>query len=248
MNQQEEIEKIDRYLSKDMTERERESFEEQLLKDKELKRSVEMQKDIYQGIDFHFQENLKNRLQKEEKNPSGLDTRKQGTQRWLSPVIRVAASLALLLGAGYWYLASQVSPEELFAANYQPYPNIVNPVERSGALPQDQLGRAMIAYEKGNYKDAIESFEQQFDTLEPSYNFYLALCLLEVGESERAAATLEKVVISQNETFYLPALWYQSLAYLKDHQTQMAQQTLEKLLKQENSTYHDRAQKILDQL
>jgi len=245
---QEEIEKIDRYLSRDMTEHERKAFEKQLFQDDELKRSVEVQRDIYLGINFHFQESLKNKLQKEETNPSGFDTRKQGNQRWLIQAMSVAASLTLLLGVGYWFLNSQVTPEDLYAANYQPYPNIVNPVERSGALPQDQLGEAMMAYEQGNYEAAIETFEKQFDTLKPSYSFYFALCLLEVGESKRAAATLEEVVTSQDETFYLPALWYESLAYLQDHQTQKAQQTLETLLEQENSTYHDRARKILDQL
>ena len=247
MNQQ-EIKKIDRYLSGDMTEREREAFDEQLLQDETLKLSLEMQKDIYQGIDFHFQADLKNKLQQEEESASGFSTRKLGKQRWLSQAMIVAVSLALLLGVGYWFVASQVSPEELYEAHYQPYPNILNPVERSAALPQDELGQAMMAYEQGNYEAAMETFQQQFDALEPSHKFYLALCLLEVGESKRAAATLQEVTHSQDDTFYLPALWYESLAYLQDQQTQKAQQILEKLLEQENSTYHKRARKILDQL
>lgn len=245
---QEKTDKIDRYLSGDMTPEERQTFEAALQQDAELRQAVNLHEDIHQGINYHFQTDLKNRLKLEEKEASRQGQSHLGNRRWFTIVLGVAASFALVLGAGYWYIASQISPTELYYAHYQPYPNIINPVERSGTAPQDQMGRAMMAYEKGRYDVAITLFEQKGNDLETPYKFYLALSLLEVGESGRTVNLLEEVVASDDETFFLPALWYQGLAYLRAKRTEEAREVFNQLLDQKNSTYHPRAKEILERL
>jgi hypothetical protein len=247
MNQN-ETDKIDRYLSNEMSSQEREAFERELQNSDALRNALSLQQDIYHGIDFHFQSDLKNRLKREDKSDILPRQQKNGGQRWLPVLQGVAASLVILLGAVYWYNSSEVSPTDLYYANYQPYPNIINPVERSGTAPKDLMTRAMQAYERENYDIAIALFEQRAKQLEPSYKFYLALSLLGVGESGRTVALLDEVISSNDQTFLLPSLWYQGLAYLRANKEKEAHRVLNQLLEHDNSTYHSRAKKILEKL
>lgn len=248
MKKQEETEKIERYLLGAMQAEEKQAFEEEVRRNADLRLALELQQDIHRGISYHFQSDLKGMLQREEGDMANPRQGRHPGQRRFLLALAVAASFVLLLLAGYWYIASQQTPTDLYYAHYQPYPNIINPLERSGAAPTDPMARAMLAYEQANYDVAISLFEQQAEQLTPAYKFYLALSLLEVGESSRTVALLEEVAASENESLFLPALWYRGLAHLKANRTDEAREVLNQLLEQDDSTYHPRAMEILEQL
>jgi tetratricopeptide (TPR) repeat protein len=244
MYQEENEDQIERYLSGEMSEKEEADFEKKLASDAPLREAVYLQRDLINGINFHFSSELKTRLNKAS---ASEEPPKKSSGRWFYGVLGLAASFLLLVLIGYWYLSSHTSPSDLYAANYQPYPNIINPLERSGAMPEGNLDRAMIAYEQGKYEEAISLFRQE-EPLESNYQFYLALSLLEQQQAAEAIGLLDQVIDSNNEMLLLPAHWYQGLAYLKNQQPDEAESVFSKLHKEDSGTYGPRAKEILDQL
>lgn len=243
----EEFNQIDQYLSGEMKSQERLAFEARLAEDAELRRKLELQRDLLAGMDYHYSLELKKKLQAGDTPVSSSP--KSGKSRPLFPwVVGIAATFLLLLLAGYFYVSSTTSPTDLYAANYQPYPNIINPLERSGAMPEDTKSRALIAYEKGAFEKAIRLFQEAEGPLSPGHHFYLGLSYLEIGNQNQAIARLQKVIESEDQTFYLPALWYQGLAYLSAQEVEAAEEVLKKLTEEEDSTYYERAQEILSDL
>ena len=105
----------------------------------------------------------------------------------------------------------------------------------------------MIAYDKGNFQEAIQLF-QQMEMLPTGHRFYLALCYMEIGDTGKAISQLEQVVNDENETFYLPALWYQGLAYLSAGEVTEAEKVFLRLTEEEDSTYYTKAREILSDL
>lgn len=245
----EENDNIDRYLQDNMPTQERLAFEVRLREDADLQRKLNLHKDLMAGMDYHFSIDLKKKLQAREASthspPTKSTTKSRALFGWIAGI---AASFLLLIAAGYFYVSSSTSPTDLYASYYHPYPNIINPVERSGTMPDDPLSRALIAYDRGAFEEAIRIFKETEETLSPGHHFYLGLSYLEIGNQDQAIAQLEQVIESQDETFYLPALWYQGLAYLSAQEPEAAEEVLEKLLQEEDSTYYRQAQEILSDL
>ena len=244
MHQEENEDQIERYLSGNMSEQDQADFEKKMESDAQLREAVYFQRDLISGINFHFNSELKTRLKKAS---ASVEPPKKSSGRWFYGVLGLAASFLLLMLIGYWYLSSHTSPSDLYAAYYQPYPNIINPLERSGAMPEGSLEKAMIAYEQGNFEEAVALFRQE-ETLESNFQFYLALSLLEQQETTEAISLLDQVIDSDNETLLLPAHWYQGLAYLKNQQPNEAERVFNTLKGQDSGTYGRRANEILDQL
>lgn len=241
-----ETDLADRYYRGELSSDERREFERQMEQDAELKKKVLLHKDLLEGIDYHFSQGLKSKLQQADQGSESVTKGVKHRHLWKG--LGVAASVLFLFLLGYLLLDQQASPEEVYQAYYQPYPNIINPVERSAGQTEDDLSTAMRAYEQGRYQDAIALFEQQFDELSPSYRFYLALSYLETDQNQQALKLLEEVEKIGDETFYLPSLWYQALANLAAGKTEEAQMVLQKLIHAGDNTYSSKAEEIVDAL
>ncbi len=248
----EEAENIDRYLRDEMSTSERLAFESKVSQDAALQRELDLHRDLMAGMEYHYNASLKRKLQAREEasTPTHTPVAKPASRgrRFFLVSMGIAATFLILFIGGYFYLSSTTAPTEFYYAYYQPYPNIINPVERSGVMPEDTLARALIAYERGDFQQAIQMFQEAKNELSPGHQFYLALSHLESGNQLSAIEHLQEVIIAQDDTFYLPALWYQGLAHLAAQQPEEAKEVLGKLLEEEDSTYYAKAQKILSEL
>lgn len=215
---------IQRYVAETLTKPQMEEVARRMEVDAEFKAEVDDYKLIASGIKISEKQQLKERLKAiEHKNVSKGKSFK---------VWRIAASIALLIGLGIFYVfLTSNSTENLYASNFEPYPNTLQPVVR------DTPGNpAFIAYEAGNYDTAISEFEILLQNKNDSdIQFYLAMSFLNSGAFGKALDNLKS--LSTSNTRYLAQVhWYSALAYLKEGDKTLALQSL-KTLEKLNSTY-----------
>ncbi|MEQ9443481.1 MAG: tetratricopeptide repeat protein [Cyclobacteriaceae bacterium] len=240
---------IDRYLSQDMSLQERTAFEQRIKEDKVLQQEVALQQDIAAGIHLFGGESLKKQLQAVEDEGRVVsfppkDQKKGGTNYlWLG----IAASLSALLIVAILVFNRNEDPQTLYAAYYEPYPNVVNPAERSEGLPTDAAGQAMYYYEREEFEKAITLFTQESALDDQAYQFYLGVSYLGVQQAEEALTTLQPLLQDEQSAFYEPALWYTGLAQLQANQPEQAQEIFKKVVGLEGD-YTVEAQALLDKL
>jgi len=244
---------INGYFEDTLSENERAEFDRLLQADAEF------------AAEFEFQKELKSALKKEERQKikslfSNLGTetlvdlhdgRTQKPERkvisirsWL-----VAASIIFLLGIGSWllfYNTPDLNTDQLYAANFVPYENVVHPIER-GAQLEDLKTRAFTAYENANYGLALELFKElQVQHNDPYIVFYEAIVLMQLDNHEEAIPLLEGY-IEDNGQLKDRATWYLALAYLKQNDITESKIQLGKLVEM-GSFKVKTAKALLDEL
>ena len=218
---QEEFERIERYLTGIMDEGERSDFEAALKADDNLSRQVEEARVLFQAVE---EQSLRNKLEDfHEELSSGQPQLKSNKSIEKSSFnikyLAIAASLALLMGFGYWLLFGQMSADEkLFAQYFKPDPGLITPMSTTSDY---EFYRGMVDYKQGNYDMAIARWntliEQnpENDTL----NYFLGISYLAQDENEKAIAYLSKAVKSPNSIFINESWYYLGMAQLKEGNT-----------------------------
>ncbi len=189
---------------------------EDILKDKELLAVID------QSVELDFKAQL---MQFEEENPT--PERKPFP---IIPIVAVAASLVvLLIGALVFRAEKARSSEELFAAYFDSYPNVVHPLTRSGEEQPDVYDRGFSAYEAHSYEDAADLFSEVEGF---KYPVYLAISHLgsEPPRAEKALKLLKKLELQTDITH-----WYAALAYLELNRLDAALQELSLIKKDERA-------------
>ncbi len=244
---------LDRYLRDEMNEQERRAFEEQLGTDDTLTEELDLQRDTVEGIRLDGSQALKRRLQAVEAElatpaPAAVDDKKTN-RRFLMTWVAVAASLLTVVLLGYlFFIPPTSSPEELYVAYYQPFPNLINPAQRSVEVEEATvLGRAVRAYDEQQYAEALTLFEEGNALSDPSYTFYYGASYLALDQPEQAIPLLERLVQQKTGLFYEPGLWYLALAHLKANDPEAARPYLQTLAEQEGD-YAREARELLEEI
>jgi tetratricopeptide (TPR) repeat protein len=219
------IENIESYLSGNMTDVEKQLFEEKLLKDDSLKSEVLNFKMAQDAILAKGRESIKTSVntafetsQKTNKPKTKIFT----LQRIISSVAAVfilAVSTFIL-----WPENQSFSPEELFTSYYEVpvLPNV-----RSGeGSSLDVWNRTISFFDEGNYSDYIKTItpvlnSNEFEFRNEGYLF-LGLSQLELENFSEAISAFENVssISSSGED----ADWFTALAYLKIKNLEEAQE------------------------
>ncbi len=240
-------------------------FEDTLSEDQRAEFDRLLQSDAEFEADFEFQKELKSALKKEERQKikslfSNLDTEtlvdsEDGrTKKIETKVISirawlVAASVILLLGFGSWLLFfnnPDLNTDQLYAANFVPYENVVHPIERGEQL-EDLKTRAFTSYENANYSLALELFKElQVQHNDPYIAFYEAIVLMQLNNHQEAIPLLEGYIENDGQ-LKDRATWYLALAYLKQNDVTESKTQLEKLVEM-GSFKEEAAEALLDEL
>ncbi len=238
MNKEELLHK---YFLDELTSEEETMFTTLLEDDEEFKTQFEFEKSVQRVIKHNKRVDLKKKIQGFEEESKNVKKGKIINWKPLS----IAASIAVIISLGV-YMYNTVfnqSTEELFASNYEKYPNTVSPIVRSGTEPQTPEQIAFEAYETDNDTKAIELFMGLKEKPYPEYiDFYLAQSYLKEDQLLNAITQFQKV-ISANNQFSSPSKWYLALAYLKNKEIQKATATLETIVEKEG--YKSKAAKVL---
>lgn len=246
-------EDLDRYLLDTMDTSEKRAFEQQLAADTALADAVALHQDTIAGIQLDSSQALKKHLQEVEASLAGEEQppltteRKKTIQRPLITWLALAASLLTVMLLGYLFLPD-TSPEAMYVTYYQPYPNLINPAQRSAEIQEETvLERAMRAYDSQQYIQALALFEQGDAFSNPGYTFYYGVSYLGINQPEKAIPLLERVANEQDSLFCNPARWYLALAHLKANNTTAALPYLKQLASTEGD-YVREAKELLEEL
>jgi tetratricopeptide (TPR) repeat protein len=124
------------------------------------------------------------------------------------------------IAVGGWVTSSilshkDIDPTKLFLENFEPYP-AYRAVRSGSELNSDGvIFKAMLAYQNGDYQNAIIDFKQIVEG-NPNSNtikFYLGISYMELYDFENARVNLMSVAES-NSLFKEQALWYCGLCFL----------------------------------
>lgn len=208
------------------------------------------------AADFEFQKELKTSLKKEERRElkAMFKTLEKKETKPETKVIRmrpwlVAASVAMLVGIGSWlffFNSPEVNTDQLYAANFTPYDNVVHPIERGNQM-EDLKTKAFTAYEEKEYSTARDLFKElQTKQTDDYIKFYEAIVLMQLNKHQAAIPLLQNYRNGNGELIDR-ATWYLALAHLKTNELTKCRAEL-KLLIQKNSFKADAAKVLMEQL
>lgn len=232
---------IEKFIQKRLSVEEGRTFDELLEKDDNFKKEVQLHVNLKKAIekedDFNFRSLITN-IESKANNPR----QRKLLLRWL-----VAASIVVLLGLTYFLtFEKKVSSDELFISYFEPYRNVIQPIQRNGNQ-QNEKETAFMAYEYREYEKAIPLFSQLYTiTKEPHYLFYKANALLRLERANEAVPLLIDH-LKTNDSLTEKSNWYLALAYLKLEDMINAKLSLEKVLSE--GKYKTReAEKLLKEI
>jgi len=238
---------IDKFFSDTLSDKESALFNKLLQEDPEFKEEFKFQKDLKKALQQNKRETLKATLQGFEK-----DLKKKKSiftiRTWLA-----AATVIILLGIGslIYNLNSSDDPKKLYAEYFEPYRNIVHPVER-GENDGSIESKAFQAYENGDFYKAINLFNS-IETIEEENNdyidFYKAISFMALNKSKEAIEILLPIATEVEKGDYdlsQKANWYLALAYLNSNEIEKAKSQLYMISHDEAFTFKkDEATEIL---
>lgn len=214
---------IDKYVQNKASAEELEEIRRLLVDDAAFKRELSFQMGLREAIKRTEGSEIKQYLK-------GLDQKSTGTRRF--PLLwRVAAVLVLVGGlAAGWFFNIGPNYERLYAENFEPYPNVVAPLVRSGSLQDSQLKEAFRYYDTEDYTRAAAAFKAAYDNDQiGSANFYYAISVMADGKIDRAIIALEDPDWQIPENYQEATYWYLGLSYLKLGNKESARMYLEKV-------------------
>lgn len=238
---------IEKFLENQLSDKEKVLFDRWMAEDSSFKKEVSFQQNLKKAIQSKNQDDFKILIGKIENEIDSKEVKKNRKfpTKWL-----VAASflflfaLSFLLQNKYHY-----DPEVLFNQNFQPYRNVIFPINRGieNNPQQDKKLIAFRAYENGNYQKAVTYFSELYEnTHEPYYLFYKANALLKLNKPKEAIPLL-KEHLQTNDTLKNKSNWYLALAYIKSKDTQDAKEQLRKIIASKSYNYQ-KAKKLLKKI
>ncbi len=217
---------IDKFFNDTLSDKEATLFNKLLQEDSEFKEEFRFQKDLKKALQLNKRESLKATLQGFEK-----DLKKKKSvftiKTWLA-----AATVIILLGIGSLIYNSfgNDDPKNLYAEYFEPYRNIVHPVER-GENDGSIETKAFQAYENGDFYKAINLFNS-VESLEEDDNyidFYKGISYLALNKNKEAIEILLPIATEIEKGDYdlsQKANWYLALAYLNANEIEKAKSQL----------------------
>ncbi|WP_044403171.1 tol-pal system YbgF family protein [Lacinutrix sp. Hel_I_90] len=232
------------YFSNTLTEAQRLEFNKRLETNTEFNAEFEFESNLKRAIKHETNASLKTKLKGFESTVKAKDkSRKVSVFNW-----KIAASMVFLLGSSWFAYTTffGVDYNDLYAANFQEYPNTEYAITRSDSMDSPER-KAFVAYEAGDYENAVKAFERINTAHKKAYHqFYIAQAYLKLGKADKAKALL-KAIVSENEKFSGESQWYLALIALKEKDKVEAIKQLSKLT--ENYGYNkSKAETLLNQL
>lgn len=244
---QHDIELIQRYLDREMTDEEKKELEFRLKEDQGLQSLYREQKELIEGIRYHH---LTGKLDQLRSLEAALPpVQYNGTSFLLSrygKALAVAAALALVT-ISYLLINRPEDPADLYTAYFEPYPNVFEPTQRAAEESSDIRTTAFHEYDRGHFAEAAVLFEKLLsDKKEPEILLLLGNANLMINQDE-AAKNNFLTLIRDFDQLDEQAKWFLSLCYLKQGDVQKAK-TIWEELGDPKITYSEKARKLLHQV
>ncbi|KAA1247513.1 tol-pal system YbgF family protein [Aquimarina sp. RZ0] len=212
----EQEERIDKYLKGELTQNEKDQFDDLLKNDPAFRSDVTLLKDLKVVSGIEDREELRKSMKTFE---TKIDTKENKVISLFGKYkkILVAASILLLVAIGSitFLRPFALDTNKLYASNFEPYKNVVTPIIRGENTEENEV-MAFASYESENYKLAAAQFETLFETTKrPYFLLYQANALMAIDDAKKAIPLLEQH-IKLNDQLAERGKWYLALAYLKE--------------------------------
>jgi tetratricopeptide (TPR) repeat protein len=241
-----DLEILENYYEGRLSFSEKEAFEKLVTSDAEV--ATDLQNYILSrtAIASASKERLKNHLIENGKNLQLSDQRKTPFTRYLA----IAASIAILVGLGWVIFRSlhhQKSTEEIYLSYYQ-RPDINEFTVRGEDNDSGQLfwAQGLDYYANHKIEMAVKEFNKMIQmnkavSASKAY-FMLALCYMEMNDTQRAIQTFGRV--SDQSNFVYMKQYYSALCLIKLDKKKEASDLLLKIAKDQNHPYRKNAIRI----
>ena len=202
---------IEKFLLDQLSSEEKDIFESRL-QDPDFSNELEIQADLMAALKSKGRDQIKSDLVEIENRIAKPGAEISQPKIRLGRIFAIAASISIIFFAWYFYQGKTPQEEQLFAKYFEPYPNLVNPIDKSIGQPPSQ-GDPFRLYELEKYVEAIQQFGLDTSKSEAVY-FYKGLSELALGNASEALSDLE-LIRDKGGTYYTTAQWYKALANLK---------------------------------
>ena len=227
----ENLDLFDRFFQHQLSESEKIDFENRLQNDEHFRKSYTEYKTIAEGVEFAAGQSLKHELQKHELKQKRINSPLTLVYKIAAGIIIVAATTYLLFD-----LNSTSTTTELYAVYYSPYPNIIDPLNRSESNDDKSIFQL---YEAKEYAEVIVKIDNA--SKNDADQFYLGQSYMAIGNIQSAIESLKKV--EETSDFFEISQWYLALCYLNSNQTEMLQDRINMLI-ENNGDYADKARRL----
>ncbi len=246
MENQRDQELILKYIDKEATVEEVAEVERRLLSDPELQKMHNEYKNLPAGIRYHELTARLEQLRALEKALPPVEIETPMMRMYKSPGTWLATAAVIALAAISFVLFNGESNADLYAKNFEPYPNVFEPTQR-GENTSDKRATAFAMYEQGNYERAATLFTELLaEKKEPELLLLLGnsnMSLDRIDEAKNNFLTL----IHDFDGLDEQAKWFLSLCYLKSGEREQAKLIWEEL-GDPKITYSDKAKRLLKEV
>ncbi len=165
--------------------------------------------------------------------------------RWLRPLIAVAASILLFFSLRTLFFSSGPSVSELADASYEAP---VSLVERNGEGPLPApLRQAFIAYSNREWANAAGQFEASANGPEANTaNYYRAHCYYQLSRFEDAGNLFSDLL--EDPRYGQQAQWFSAICLLKRDLAKAAEEQLGEIASNPGHFYRGKARALLEKL
>lgn len=239
------FEKMEDYIHGNLSVTEREQFEADMATDEQLREEVELHRQLISSVETESLRQLLDQIH--EKNfESEVQVVSMPRRRSFFPMA-IAASVALLILAGWWIFNLQTSsPESVYAAYFTPAEGLPTTL---GYSTNTDFAEGMVSYKLEEYAEALEYWQPllEVDPTNDTLNYYVGVTFLANEQPDSAIDYLTTVVSGEQSSFRTSAQWYLALAYLKTDQGEQAKPLLEDLANR-NNPYQSQSSEILQKI
>ena len=216
----EELERIERYLSGNMDEKELHDFKQSLESDVQLQHNTREIQLLLAVIDESGVEEKLNEFNSELNTNAPL----------IAPLRKItifkkfliAASVLAIVSFSYWlffYRGNQ--DEKLYSKYYSPDPGLSTVM---GHPADYDFEKAMVEYKDGEYAKAFDTWSLLLKQRPASDTLIYFVAMAAQGQQKDSLAInrLRQIVSNPNSTFYKDANWYLGLLYVKKGEPEKA--------------------------
>jgi predicted Zn-dependent protease len=251
MEDEQQADRVLRYLRGEMSREEEAAFQAELKADPKLYETYQFHKQVADGEAYRFKQEKKALLQALEAEQSAepesaTSKRRAPVYLWLAAGIG-AAAVALVV---FLILPGQ-SAQELSQAYFSPFPDYTTETYRGGGpQPSEEsesiFDRGMRAYRASEYSVAINRLQEALEKGEkPALShFYLANALMAKGKPDEALQHLTGLKPELRQDYQIQQQWYLALAYLQTGNEPKALPILNSLTEAEHFQHKRAAKKL----
>lgn len=245
-----DLEKLENFYEGKMSNSEREAFEKLIISDAEAATDLKNYVLSRTAIASVSNDRLKQHLLDKGKVLKISDQGKTPFTRYLA----IAASIAILTGLCWVFFLlfhPKKSTQEIYLSYYQ-RPDISEFTVRGEDNDSSQLywDRGLDYYADHKIKMAASEFNKMIQlnkipSISKAY-FMLALCYMEMNETQKAILTFEQV--SDKSNFVFMKQYYSALCFIKMEKKKEASDLLQKIIQDQNHPYRKNAIRIFREL